>query len=164
MIELEKFKPTRISQSRCIFILSIMLSIYLIENIQSFSFNKSSLYIYIVKPLICLVIILILYYLPRMKAVGKILLNSYLKWWVSYLAIIYILLMLGGGLLYGFGKSPYDLSLEGIFRNIFLAFTPLVAKELMRAYLINSIKGKNIARTISIIAILFKRTRAKNML
>ncbi|MBK5240639.1 signal peptidase I [Clostridium sp.] len=155
MIDTQKLKPTRISKARCILLIIIMLSIYLIENIQLFSFNKGSIYIYIVKPLIWAAVILLIYFFPRMKSTGKIRLNSYLQWWVVYLAIIYILLMLSGGLIYGFGKSPYDLSLGGVFRNIFFVFLPLVGKESIRAYLINSIKGKKIAITITILAVLY---------
>ena len=40
MIDTQKLKPTRISQTRCILLLIIMLSIYLIDNIQLFYFNK----------------------------------------------------------------------------------------------------------------------------
>lgn len=155
MFGTKKLKPTRLSQPRCILLVTIMLIIYLFENIHFLTFNNSSIYIYIGKPLIWAVVIFLVFSFPRIKALGKLRLNSYLKWWVAYLAIIYVLLLLGGGLIYGFGMSPYDLSLVGILRNIFFAFLPLVGRELIRAYLINSIKGKNIALTISILAILF---------
>jgi signal peptidase I len=155
MIETQRFKPTRLSLLRCTVLLIIMLSIYLLESIQFFSFNKTSFFIYNVKPLIWAVVILIIYFFPRIKPIGKIRLNSYLQWWVGYLAIIYVLLMLGGGLIYGFGKSPYDMSPKGIIRNIFIALLPLICKELMRAYLINSIKEKKIFVAIFILAVLY---------
>lgn len=155
MIQIQKFKPTRVSQPRCILLLIIMLSIYSVDNIQLFTFKNTSLYIYTIKPLIWATVILMVYFFPRMKPAGRIRLNGDLRWWAGCLAVAYILLMLGGGLIYGFGKSPYDLSPKGILKNIFIFFIPLVSKELIRAYLINSIKGKRIAITITILAILY---------
>ena len=146
---------TKSSQARCIILVTILLCTYLIRNIKVFSFNKNSLFLYIGIPLIWTIIIFIIYLFPRMKSAGKMRLNSSLRWWAAYLAIVYILLILGGGLIYGLGKSPYDLTFLGIFRNIFFIFLPLIGKELIRAYLINSIKGKNIAITISLLAVLF---------
>lgn len=158
MIGVQKFKPTRLSQPRCILLLILMLSIYLVENIQLFSFNKTGFFIYTVKPLMWSIIPIIVFFYPKMKFSGRIRLNGSLKWWVGYLAIIYVLIMLGGGLIYGFGKSPYDLSPKGMFRNILIAFLPIVSKELVRAYLINSIKGKKVSITIFIFALFYTLT------
>ena len=158
MINTQKFRPTKVSQARCILLLAIVFIVYLTDNIDTLYFNKDDIYIYTVKPIIWGIIPIIAYFFPRLRSEGKIRLNNSLKWWVGYLAFAYVILMFMGGLIYGFGKSPYDLSPTGIGKNMLIAFLPIVSREIVRAYLINSIKNirrKKIIITLVIFAVLY---------
>ena len=50
-----------------------------------------------------------------------------------------ILANIAGGLIDGFGKSPYDLSLRGIGINIICIGSFIVGIECSRAWLLNSV-------------------------
>lgn len=149
----KEFRPTIMSQKRCLLLLGIIVLMFLLENLSSISFSRQSIYIYIVKPIIWIIIIFIVRVFPRIRANGKIRSNGFLRWWTGYLAAAYILCMFLGGLIEGFGKSPYDLSPEGIIKNAVIVGTMLVGKELIRGYLVNSVAGKRPNLTIGIFAV-----------
>lgn len=95
-------------------------------------------------------------FVPRLHPVGKV--NKQDS--VMLDAIICATILLGcrigaGFLLDGFGKSPYDLSINGIRTNLFMTGPELIAKELVRSYCVGTYcrKGNNI--TLFLIALLF---------
>jgi signal peptidase I len=154
MLKEETIKITRVSQSKCIILLGIILLIFLIENLNFIKFNSSSAFIYIVKPIMWALTAVIVFAFPKIRHRGKVRLQGFLRWWTMYLAVIYIVLMMAGGLINGLGKSPYDHSLLGITKNIIIIGAALIGRELNRAYLINSVAGKNPFFTMTVIAVL----------
>lgn len=145
--------PTKASQSRCLLFVGIILFMYLFENLPFITAGCSSFYIYVAKPLIWCVVILIIWLFPRISPNGKIRIRESLKWWSVFAALIYVAFMFLAGLINGYGKSPYDLSLTGIVRNFIFIGTTLAGRELVRAYLVNSTAKKNPVLTIVIFTV-----------
>lgn len=145
-----KIQTTRASKKRCFLLLAILSCIYLLNNLPSFGLNSSELYIYIIKPMIWCGAIGIVWFFPRIKSNGKLRLRGSLNWWTVYLSIFYIIAMFFGGFIYGFGKSPYDLSPSGIIKNFILVGSMVVGREFIRAYIVNNIPKKNFMLGISI--------------
>lgn len=81
------------------------------------------------------------------------------KDYVYFDAMIHAMTLIGiqylvGILLYDIGKSPYDISLKGIWLNILTVILPFVAIEIVRAYVLNSYyKKENIAILIIVVVI-----------
>lgn len=148
------YKAARISKSRCFLLFMILSGILLVENMPFVNICGSNIYIYIVKPIIWLFIGFLVWALPRIKPNGKIRLNSFIMWWTGYLAAAYIIFMMIGGLIEGFGKSPYDLSVKGILINIIMIASTLFGKEYSRSYLVNSLAGKHPVIIMALITIL----------
>ncbi|MBZ9689204.1 signal peptidase I [Clostridium estertheticum] len=149
-----KTKVIRTSESRCLLLLCVMLSVYLLENLPFIKINSSTYFAYIIKPLIWGGVIFIVWLFPRVRAKGRIRFQNDLKWWVGYLAVFYILFTFLGGLIEHFGKSPYDFSPLGIVKNVIVLGSALIARELIRAYLVNNLANKHPILTMGIIAIL----------
>lgn len=63
--------------------------------------------------------------------------------------------MLSLGFLFGFGKSPYDLSLKGILINLFTVYVVLAGRELLKDYIINSFEKRDKLKIIVITTLLF---------
>ncbi|MBL4937513.1 signal peptidase I [Clostridium sp. YIM B02515] len=121
------------------FLLVLMLGIiYTVDNLSVFTFNKKSYFIYGIKPILWILVILFVSKLPKLKGAAKSKYKKFLTEWVVYLAVFYIVIQVMGGFIQGFGSSPYDLSPLGIFKNAVLLLSTLVGKEKIRAYLINN--------------------------
>lgn len=138
-----------------IVLLLAMTIIYLLENLKSITFNGSSLFIYVIKPVLWILISFLIWLFPKVKPKGKIRLYSLLRWWSLYLSFIYIVIMFAGGLVDGFGKSPYDLSLIGILKNLIVVGTALVGKELIRTQIMANSSEKYLYLNIIIVSLIF---------
>ena len=79
---------------------------------------------------------------PRTRPAAKIRDKSFLLWMTAACSIVYVFAMMISGMVFGFGKSPYNHSLYGLVLNIFQLFSALIAKELVRDYLVNG-SGRN---------------------
>lgn len=149
-----EFTQWKNSRIRCLFLFIILSGVYLLDNIPFFHISRRTYFIYIIKPIICIGVTLIIWFFPRVKAKAKLRFYGSLKGWVGYIAFIYVLFLFFGGFIEGFGKSPYDVSILGIIKNIIILGSALVAKELIRAYLVNSLGDKHLFLTMTIIALL----------
>jgi len=147
-------QATKKSHFRSLALLLIALAIYSIENFSPVFIISSTIFIYICKPVMWLFVILTVLSFPETKPFGKIRLNILLRWMTILLAGIYIMIMLLGGLVAGFGKSPYDHSAFGIATNAVFIFTVLIGRELVRNHLINSSKGRNYVFTLCMFVLL----------
>ncbi len=116
----------------------LIIAIYLVENLSIFVFSRSAVFIYYVKPLIYILVIFIVFKLPKVKPSAKVKYKNFLKEWVLYLAGFYILVNFFAGVFLGFGKSPYSSGLKGIAQNYFLFFSVLIGKEFVRSYIVNN--------------------------
>jgi signal peptidase len=81
-----------------------------------------------------------------------------MKWVIGFCGILYVIIMVFGGIIGGFAKSPFNHSLYGIISNIMFIFIPLIGREIVRSYLVNGIKYKNYFLFLGLISILFTLT------
>jgi signal peptidase I, archaeal type len=63
--------------------------------------------------------------------------------------------LLIGGLFCGFGKSPYSFTPQGIFLNLIFVGTALVAMELSRAYIVNSLGKRHTLLILALVGLLY---------
>lgn len=122
----------------------MILTLFVMFFIEKNPFNEAintSIYVYLVKPVLWAFVGIIIYIIPREKVLCKIRLRNNLIWWICYLAFMKIALFIFAGLIDGFGKSPYDLTVRGIMINITMVFSYLIGKESLRAYIVNGLKG-----------------------
>ncbi len=68
--------------------------------------------------------------------------KNFLLWITAVCSIVYIFAMMISGISFGFGKSPFNHSIYGMALNAFQLFSVLIAKELVRDYLVNG-SGRN---------------------
>jgi signal peptidase len=79
----------------------------------------------------------IVYKLPSRRAAAKLRFRKMLCWLAFLSAVAGIMAVYAGGLLEGFGKSPYDLSFRGILVNILYLGSMVAGMELSRAWFLN---------------------------
>ncbi|QCX33483.1 signal peptidase I [Caloramator sp. E03] len=139
----EKFICKIRENNKKIYLLMILI-LFIMLFVEKNPFNKAvntTIYVYIIKPVLWAFIGLIVYIVPRKKVLCKIRLRNNLIWWICYLAFMKIALFIFAGLIDGFGKSPYNLTVKGIIINIIMVFSCLIGKESLRAYIVNGLKG-----------------------
>lgn len=133
----------------------MVLAVYIIDNLPKASFNKGVFFIYLIKPVLWLGIFTICILLPKVRYGGKNKHKKFLRGWVIYLAVFYIALKVLGGLIHGFGKSPYKLTFLGILQNLFLFLSVLIGKEYSRSYLVNNANKKHFNISLVITTVIF---------
>jgi len=74
-------------------------------------------------------------------------------WWSIVFAIVFIVIQVCAGLLFGFGKSPYNHSAVGIFLNILSFGTMVVGRENARSYITGVLTKKEKVTAFIIIAL-----------
>lgn len=148
------FKKMKPSEYKCLLPLCIILGIYLLESLPFINIGGTSYFVYIIKPLLWLAAIFSIWLLPRVRASSKLRYQGFLKSCVVYLAIFYILFLFLGGVIEGFGRSPYDLSPIGIIKNILVLGSALIGRELVRAYLVSNLVKDRPIFTMTIITLL----------
>lgn len=127
-----------------VLLLALLILMYLLENFWLSRWVGVFVGSYVIRPILWLLIAGLVYKVfPAVNSEAKL----RLKWFLIQMAIISGIIMvsanLAGGLIDGFGKSPYDLSLKGIVINIFYVGSFILGLEFCRAWLINSVfKGK----------------------
>lgn len=150
----ERFiSPRKMSHIRCLALLIMLILIYIMENYIPIFIRTSFLFTYVCKPLSWLLIIITFLKYPRVKNSGKIRIRNTLIWVTALTAIVYISIMIISGILGGFAKSPYDHSLCGIIYSIISVFPALIGREMVRSYVINSNKNKNIYFMLGVMAV-----------
>lgn len=138
MVTQEKFLPTKISKTRCVILILLMIFLYILDNSSLIKFVDNFIYTYIIKPILWIGLALMVRYFPNIRAKGYLKLRKLIYIWAFNFAIIYIIIYLGVGIIDGLGKSPYNHSFIGILTNIVSVGLVLVGRELIRNYLINS--------------------------
>lgn len=83
--------------------------------------------------------LIIIYGLEKPYRGNKIKDKAVIRTWAFYMAIIVIMINLIAGVIWGFGKSPYNHSLKGMVINTLVIGSSLVARENIRSYLVKSI-------------------------
>ena len=143
MIIRENFLPTQRSKLRCFWIILAVLVIYIVENSPIPKIMNFSVFTYFVKPLLWACIAYIIWLFPNIRPMGRLKHRSLVNLWAFNFAVIYVVVSVMVGLLIdGLGKSPYSHTLGGMLINIYLIGTTLIAKELVRSYLVNNLTDK----------------------
>ncbi|MFA9399089.1 MAG: signal peptidase I [Clostridiaceae bacterium] len=149
----------RRESTKCLILLSIILGIYLLENLRFIKINTKAYFVYGIMPIIWIALIILVWCFRRLTHKIKLSKIRDIKIWVMYIAIFYIIALFFLGCIQGFGKSPYDISLVGIVRNFIVFFSAIWGTELVRSYLTNSLTKNKVEKrsiiTMSIIVILF---------
>lgn len=137
-----KHLPTKISYKNCLFVFSLLLSVYILENSTITSYIDSSTFNYILKPTIWILISLIVWKMPRIKSKSRLRYKGFINFWAFNFGVIYVIITIFAGVIDSLGKSPYSHSIKGIFTNILFVGSALVGREFIRGYLVNSLTKK----------------------
>lgn len=149
---------TRQYQAYGMGLLSILLIIYILGNYLPLNIRTCMFFTYVCQPIMWVLAIFTAFSFQKTKPQGKIRLKVLLRWMAGIFAVAYIFLMMLIGLAEGFGKSPFNHSIFGIITNVIFISTLLVGRELIRDYLVNSIKIKSFFITLGIISLLMTIT------
>lgn len=142
MISRKEFLPTKSSSKRCILLIVLLLSIYILENSPITRYIDSFIFNYILLPILWMGLTCFVWKSPHIRSKGKLKLKSFLNFWALNFAIIYIVISIVAGVIEALGKSPYNHSLKGILTNIIFVGSALVGREFIRGYLVNSLTKK----------------------
>lgn len=147
----QKYTPTKTSYRRSLLLLFLLIFIYLLENSSITSYIDSFTFDYILKPALWSATAFLVWYFPKTRPKAKLKHKSFLYFWAFNFATIYVIITIIAGLIDALGKSPYNHSLRGIVINIIFVGTALVARELIRNYLVHSFaKDENYLVFISV--------------
>lgn len=149
--------PRKISIRRYILFLILLIMFYLEKFSPSYIMGSVS-FIYIVTPIIYISVIFLVLSFPKLKYKAKIRCYYTIIWWTALFGGIQIMIMMLGGVVVGFGKSPYSHSITGIVTNSILIFAPLIAREMIRSYLVNGLPRKHGLIRMSIIVLIMTLT------
>ncbi len=138
----DKFIPVKKDKKRSVMLLFILIAIYYIDNSNLLFFIDSNINMYVVKPMMWIGLAILVWKMPKFRPKAKIRDRGFVNLWAFNFGFIYILIMIGSGLIFSLGKSPYSHSIKGILTNLLIFGVPLVAKESIRSYMINNSKEK----------------------
>ena len=131
------------ANAKCLAVCLFPLLIYIAESNPVFNISNSAVYNNLIKPLLWLGITFVILFLMNSPGTGgKLKLKASVNLMAFNCAVIYIFIFLAGGLLDGFGKSPYDHSLKGVISNLFVLWTALAGRESVRSFLVNKLTRK----------------------
>ena len=137
-----RYSPTYRSNKKASLVIILLLFIYALENSTITRYIDSSIFNYIIKPILWIGITFIVYRIRHIKPTAKLKHRSFLNFWAMYFGIFYIIINVVAGLIDGLGKSPYSHSLTGVITNIIFVGSALVGREFIRSYLVNSFTKK----------------------
>lgn len=144
---------TKKSLGRSILLFALLLFIYIFENFSPTVIRNNQMVTYIGKPAIWMLVAAAAASLPHAKPSGKLRLKGSLKWLSFIISCIYIFIMMLGGIVHGFGKSPYNHSLVGIAINMSFILPALAGREMVRGYLVNNHKTRKHHLIIAIVTV-----------
>ena len=142
-------KKKIINTSICIFIfiLFLLLPNYLIDKIGNFN------YIYVIEPLFYIFFSIFFLIMSRKKNITNFNRSS-IRQIAIIGSILYLLLYYLDGLGIGFSNSPYNHSLMGIFKNLYLYLIIAISHEIIRDHFIKKDGDKSKYYTVLITIIL----------
>jgi len=138
----KRFSIRPSSLVRCLLLSGLMLCFYVIDNPSIIARMNSTVYNYIIKPGFWLGLTYFAGCLPKVRSKSKQRYRSFINWWAFNFSAILVAVLIMGGIVDGFGKSPYNHSISGIFLNIVLVGSMLTGRERVRSYLVNSLTDK----------------------
>lgn len=94
-----------------------------------------------------LMVSLFVYFLPRWTHGVKTRHRSFIIWWAFIFGFFYWIIQGLAGIFFSFGKSPFDQHIMSIMKNIMIYGIPIIARELVRSYLLHGYPHKHKIRT-----------------
>ncbi len=142
----------------------VLVVLYGIEN--SFLINKigHAAFSQWIKPSCLLITVFFIHYIiPKVHLAGKENYKESVYVWAFNCGIIYIVINILGGVLQGFGKSPYSHSLTGILANSFVIGCTLLGRESIRSYSVSSFMKRRNKWALIYIILLMTLTNIRSL-
>ena len=129
-----------------------IIVIYLLIDYVLIHLPSSYIATYVVQPILWIILTFLVLSLPKQKPAGRSSIKTSLIAAAAMAGILHVVILVVGGFLAGFGRSPYASDPLGIITNIFYVGTALVAIELSRAYLINRFTKRHVTFVVASVA------------
>ncbi|MCA0971761.1 signal peptidase I [Halobacillus litoralis] len=129
-------------------LLIVPLILYFVTHTTFSALSNSQFLFMKVGALLWFVVFIITQFLPKPRLGAKIRYHSTIYMWSFNLSLIYLCLLVFGGIIDGFGKSPFDHSLKGLLINALSISMILLGQEFMRGYVVNHFSRKHQWSTI----------------
>ena len=136
-------------------VLGLVVAIYLVTYLALPRMGHGLISTYVIQPLMWGLFIFFILRLPRPQPAGKWRLRQDLPKLALMIGGFQVFCLAIGGVFCGFGKSPYSFTPQGIPTNLIFVGTALVAMELSRAYIINSLRKRHSVLILGLIALLY---------
>lgn len=149
----KRFESLTSNKMKCLILSLIFLFIYFMDTSFIASYFHSYTFNYIIRLGLWVGLFFIIRMLPKAREHGKFKLKPMLNLWAFNFAAIFIAISGLCGFIYGFSKSPYSHSLEGVFLNFLMIGSMIAAKEGFRSYLTNSLAKSEHSALILLISI-----------
>lgn len=133
------YLPAGHSKTKCLLFIGGMLFIYLLDNLSVSRYIGYDTYTFILKPVLWITLAVIIRVLPASRPKGPLKLRENIVLWAFILAAVNLIISLAGGLIDGFGKSPYSHTFTGMLLNILMVGSMLSGREAARDFLVNHI-------------------------
>lgn len=136
-------------------ILGLVVAIYLMTYLALPRIGHGFVTTYVVRPIMWGLLIFFILRLFRPQPAGKWGLRQDLVKLALMVGAFQVFCLAIGGVFCGFGKSPYSFTPQGIFLNLIFVGSALVAMELSRAYIINSLSKRHTILILALVALLY---------
>ncbi|MGB9662128.1 MAG: signal peptidase I [Moorellaceae bacterium] len=138
-----------------VLLLAVWTGIYVLVNGVLTNWGGTFFHTYIIQPLLWGAVAGYVWWLPRVRPAGRRRLHRLINWLALLCAGFQVLFLLVGGLVEGFGRSPYSFTFFGVLNNMLFVSASLAGTELSRAFLVNSLAGRRSAWTIGWVSLFF---------
>lgn len=136
-------------------LLLLVIAILFLNESNMFAFSKNINFIYYVRPMLWLAVACLVFSFPRPRFSGRLSLHSFITKLALGAGIVYFLISMTAGMVQGFGRSPYAFTPFALLTNLYYVVSFTAGVEAVRAYLINSYKGKKLLLFIGLISVFF---------
>lgn len=134
--------PTFLSKKKAFFLVFLLLGLYLIDMTPLSVIFKGILYNGLIKPSLWLGLFFMIKLSPQIRPHSKLRSRKIIYSWAFTFAIIHLVALAIGGLINGFGNSPYSQSMISLLTNVFMFGSIILGREAARAYIVNTLAQK----------------------
>lgn len=144
----------KLNQAFPVLLTAIIIIMYLADNFVIGKWLSGFWGNYVVRPLLwAMLAVLVVKVFPGARPAGKLRLRKFLCWMAFLCGALAIIAYLATGVLDGFGESPYDQSLRGIFTNLIYLGTFVIGLEFSRAWLLNRVFRSNTTLGVALVSL-----------
>lgn len=131
------YLPVYHAKAKCLLFIGGMLFIYLLDNLSVSKYIGYAIYTFLIKPMLWIALTVIIRVLPASRPKSPLKLRENIYHWAFILAAINLIISMAGGLIDGFGKSPYSHTFTGILLNVLMVGSMLTGREAARDFIVN---------------------------